>query len=217
MKFNNSNFLSENTDKVSFKKHLRTELKRRRALLSVQLEADLVLQVSRFLGALSGAKVVGIYSAFGSEPEIEAAAEKWADESGGSLALPFVLSVSERKMEYRISYNSHSGRLPSIADGVGIRSSSGHVVVPDLILIPCLGFSSAGRRLGYGGGFYDKYLSTHVAASVGVAYNDLEIEENIFEEHDVELDEIITELGVLGLKVSREAKKCAPEGALVED
>lgn len=200
MMWNHSSFLSENTDKVSYKKHLRTELKPLRARLRLEREADLILNVERFLGALDGVRILGIYSAVGSEPNIVAAAEKWAEECGGALALPFVLNTKERVMEYRLSYEAGRRRHPVVKDAAAMKASVGPVASPDLILVPCLGFSATGRRLGYGGGFFDAYLSVRSAAAVGIAYKALLVDDEIFEEHDRPLKEVITEFGPFGVK-----------------
>jgi 5-formyltetrahydrofolate cyclo-ligase len=40
----------------------------------------------------------------------------------------------------------------------------------DLILVPGLAFDQAGRRIGYGAGYYDLYLKDYRGAIVGVAY-----------------------------------------------
>ncbi len=68
----------------------------------------------------------------------------------------------------------------------------------DLFLIPGVAFSPNLYRIGYGGGFYDKYISKHVNDSklVGVAF-DFQIIENLpLEDHDQKLDIIITNKGV---------------------
>jgi len=62
----------------------------------------------------------------------------------------------------------------------------------DLIIVPMLGFSGL-HRLGFGGGFYDKFLATQPQAKkIGVCFRDFELNNLPVESHDVELDKIIT-------------------------
>ncbi|AOX47923.1 5-formyltetrahydrofolate cyclo-ligase [Pandoraea norimbergensis] len=69
------------------------------------------------------------------------------------------------------------------------------VLVPDLLLVPCVGFTRDGLRLGYGGGFYDRTL--HALSprpqTLGIAYDALEIASLVAEAHDLALDAIVTE------------------------
>jgi 5,10-methenyltetrahydrofolate synthetase len=71
----------------------------------------------------------------------------------------------------------------------------GEVLVPDLLLVPCVGFNRNGLRLGYGGGFYDRTLHsmTPVPQTLGIAYDALEIDGLTAEAHDLALDVIVTE------------------------
>lgn len=62
---------------------------------------------------------------------------------------------------------------------------------PNLILVPGVAFTIEGKRLGYGGGFYDRFLSKHSCATIGVGYEFQVLEELPVEEHDMKLDEII--------------------------
>ena len=64
---------------------------------------------------------------------------------------------------------------------------------PDLILVPGVAFSKDGFRLGYGGGFYDRFLSAHDAYSIGVGYGFQIIDELPVEHFDQKLSEIVTD------------------------
>lgn len=73
-----------------------------------------------------------------------------------------------------------------------------HVLVPDLLLAPCVGFDAARYRLGYGGGYFDRTLAawpTHAKrpVTIGVAYECTRVEALPHEAHDVPLDAIVTE------------------------
>ena len=72
--------------------------------------------------------------------------------------------------------------------------ASGEEVVPDLLLVPLLGFTREGARLGYGKGHYDRYLAAHPGrATVGLAYAAQEFDTLPVEPHDQPLAAILTE------------------------
>ena len=51
-----------------------------------------------------------------------------------------------------------------------------------------------GFRLGYGGGYYDRFLSTHkVMKTLGICYSVCLIDKLIKEKHDISIDYIMTE------------------------
>lgn len=67
-----------------------------------------------------------------------------------------------------------------------------------LCIVPGLAFDSSGMRIGYGGGYYDRFLEKHEnVISVGFCY-DLLIEKSVLtEKHDRKVDYIITEKGIM--------------------
>ncbi len=137
---------------------------------------------------------LGLYCAFGSE--FNAAAALAADRRFANLplALPFARRVP-KAMEFR----RWDGGAPTLADECGIGSCDGAVVVPDVLVVPCVGFSDAGHRLGYGGGYYDRWLGAHPdATTIGVAWSFARIDPATFaaQAHDVALTLIVTEQGV---------------------
>lgn len=62
----------------------------------------------------------------------------------------------------------------------------------DLIIVPGCGFTENGHRLGYGGGYYDRYLPNTRATTCGLLYECLKTDFTA-DETDVPLDYIITE------------------------
>lgn len=73
-------------------------------------------------------------------------------------------------------------------------------VVPDVILVPVVGFTGNGARLGYGGGFYDRTLarlslSGYRIPAFAVAWECQRIDALPQEKHDMPLDGWITEEG----------------------
>jgi 5-formyltetrahydrofolate cyclo-ligase len=91
----------------------------------------------------------------------------------------------------------HPG-IAMIEEPFGTRYPDGEVGLPAWLLVPLLAFDRAGRRLGYGGGYYDRTLATLPGAvAVGCAYACQEVREVPAGPLDVRLDAIVTERGVI--------------------
>jgi 5-formyltetrahydrofolate cyclo-ligase len=73
------------------------------------------------------------------------------------------------------------------------------VVEPDILLVPLLAFDAHGRRLGYGGGFYDRTLAglrvRKRVTAVGLAYDAQRIDEVPHLDYDQRLDWMLTPSG----------------------
>lgn len=63
-------------------------------------------------------------------------------------------------------------------------------------VVPCLSCSSTGRRLGYGGGYYDRYLLKTKAFKAVVCRAGSMREDIPVEAHDLRMDIVVSELGV---------------------
>ena len=73
--------------------------------------------------------------------------------------------------------------------------------VPDVMLVPMLAFDKKKYRLGYGRGFYDRYLNKYLKkfkniVTVGVAFSFQRHHKLPINQNDVKLDFIITEKGI---------------------
>ena len=75
---------------------------------------------------------------------------------------------------------------------------AGDALRPDILLVPLLAFDRAGRRLGYGGGYYDRTLAALPGAkAIGIAYAGQEMPEVPAGPQDFRLPLIATEDSVI--------------------
>ena len=72
-------------------------------------------------------------------------------------------------------------------------------VEPDILLVPLLAFDAQGRRLGYGGGFYDRTLrllrSRKEITAVGLAFDEQRVDAVPHLDYDERLDWVLTPSG----------------------
>ena len=172
---------------------LRTDLlQRRRDWLALpaahSAEAALGQSLRELLEQLEP-QCLGLYSPLAGEFNAAAALLR---EAGVQWALPFAYK-SPQRMDYRLWQDG----AETLNDECGIACTSGAVVVPDVVLVPCVGFSREGYRLGYGGGYFDRWLAEHPGVtSVGLAWS---VGETRFavEPHDQALTIVLTETEVI--------------------
>ncbi len=139
---------------------------------------------------------LGLYSSVRSE--FNAAHALAADAKGDKTpwALPFA-QRTPREMHYR-RWNREA---PTLLDECRIPACEGERTVPDVVLVPCVGFTRDGYRLGYGGGYFDRWLAAHPhVTAIGVAWANAEVEPAVFaaEPHDRPLTLVLTERGIVG-------------------
>ena len=72
-----------------------------------------------------------------------------------------------------------------------------HLTQSSLCIVPALAFSHDGYRIGYGGGYYDRFLEDFPGVSIGVAYRELTLESLPHEPHDKKVYILVNEGGVL--------------------
>ena len=139
---------------------------------------------------LKSAKVVGAYYAFGSEVKTDLILEK-ARALGKKIALP---SVEGESLSF---YELSSGKyLVKGRFGIMEPLPYGPVDKIDLLIIPGIAFDKKGYRLGYGKGYYDKFLAKKNVFSIGLAYSFQLLESLPNAEYDKRLNAIATEQGI---------------------
>lgn len=74
-------------------------------------------------------------------------------------------------------------------------------IIPDIMLVPMLAFDNNNNRLGYGGGFYDRYLNKYLKThnnivTIGIAFSFQKYHKLPVSNNDVKLNYILTEKGI---------------------
>lgn len=116
------------------------------------------------LPAYQKAKTVGLYFPIGSEVNLMSLTK----DAGKRFCYPKITDMKTAQMEFR----SDSG--VTTHGPFKTREPLGDLVSPDqidLILVPGVAFSRTGVRLGYGKGFFDRYLKTFPHEFIGVAFS----------------------------------------------
>ena len=115
-------------------------------------------------------------------------------EFGYDCALPVVVALGEA-----LVFRCWQPGDPLVKAKFGMREPGAQAAstVPDIVLTPLLAFDDTGRRLGYGGGFYDLTLrqlrATRPIIAVGVAYQAQRVDKVPSGDRDERLDWIVTE------------------------
>ncbi len=69
---------------------------------------------------------------------------------------------------------------------------------PDVVIVPGLAFTATGRRLGQGGGWYDRFLVDvrDDCVTVGVCFHEQLLDDLAVESHDMSVDHVVTDRGL---------------------
>ncbi|WP_318840978.1 5-formyltetrahydrofolate cyclo-ligase [Noviherbaspirillum aerium] len=133
-------------------------------------------------------RTLGVYWPIRGEPDLRNAYEKLAGR-GIALALPVVVG---KEAPLRFIAWTPGDAMQKDQYGIAIPAGDKELL-PDAVLVPCVGFNEQRFRLGYGGGFYDRTLAQAPRpVTVGIAYaaSLTEFEADAF---DIALDRVITE------------------------
>ncbi len=113
-------------------------------------------------------------------------------KKGSTISLPKI--KKKNQMEF---YRWHKNE-PLLINKYGIPEPVGNYrIYPDLLFVPLVAFDKKLNRLGYGGGFYDRYIQKismiKKIVKVGLAFSFQKLKRIPINKHDKKLDIIITE------------------------
>lgn len=154
----------------------------------------------------ASARTIGVtisrYPEVDTLPLIESA---W--ESGKQVAVPKCIPET-REMDFRLitSIDDLETVYMDLKEPRVGRTISVYKGQIDLQIVPGVVFSDEGFRIGFGGGYYDRYLSDYDGNRVSLAFDNQTSHEVPIEEHDIPVDIIITENKMVQCREIRDVK-----------
>ena len=110
----------------------------------------------------------------------------------------YLISLPKIKKNNKMNFYQWSLKDPLIINGYGIpEPTKKKIVYPDILLVPLVAFDKNFNRVGYGGGFYDRYIKRisriKKIFTIGLAYSFQKVKKIPINKYDIRLDYIITE------------------------
>ena len=174
----------------------RAEFIARREALDAGLRKAAIERVTRLLAdgvPIGAGMVVGFCWPYQGEPDPRFAVRHWRKQ-GAVAALPDVVARGS-PLRFRTWWPG----APMKAGVMGIPiPDATEVVIPDIAIVPVVGYDSRGYRLGYGGGYFDATLAALAPrpVAIGVGYEALRLETIFPVSHDIAMDFVVTEAAI---------------------
>ena len=110
----------------------------------------------------------------------------------------YLISLPKIGKNHKMNFYQWSFKDPLSINVYGIPEPiSKKKIYPKILLVPLVAFDSGLNRLGYGGGFYDRYISSEnqneKIIKIGLGFSFQKIDKLPVNRHDKKLDYIITE------------------------
>ncbi|MEX1307521.1 MAG: 5-formyltetrahydrofolate cyclo-ligase [Eubacteriales bacterium] len=179
-------------DKALLRKEL---LKKRRAMSEREIadKSQAIFERLRDLPEYKRAGAVLAYSAFDNEVQTDGIIEDLKARKAW-IYLPVITSETEF-MPCKMTQDMQKNRY-GIEEPMPIETAPKGSGKIDLVICPGVGFDFSGYRLGYGKGYYDRFLSGEKLFKIGLAFEAQMVKMLAAEETDIPMDCVITEKAV---------------------
>lgn len=169
-------------DKKSLRKKL---IQMRLSFDDYQKQSHLIIEKLKKDPIFINAKKIGIYLSYRNE------VDTWQliDEYQGIKEI-YVPVVNGKEIEFVLFDNNLKKNKYQIYEPINKQLINKDKL--DLLIVPLVGYDKDNYRLGYGGGYYDRYLVDYPGYTIGLAYSFQYLDNYQKENFDIPLDKIIT-------------------------
>ncbi len=107
------------------------------------------------------------------------------------------LTLPKISKDYQMNFFQWSTKDPLEINKYGIPEPVSNIIkLPNILLVPLVAFDKNRNRIGYGGGFYDRYIKKlkkkKKILTIGLAYSFQRVKKIPVNKHDIKLDFIVT-------------------------
>ncbi len=140
-------------------------------------------------------KVIGGYYPYNYEIDILEVLNKFEKQN-------YLITLPKIKKNSKMDFFHWSTDDPLVINEYGIpEPMSKKIRYPNILLVPLVAFDKSFNRIGYGSGFYDRYIKRiskkKRIITIGLAYSFQKVKKIITNKYDIKLDYIITEKKLL--------------------
>ncbi len=165
------------------------KLRKKKSLCTSQINFKSIIKILKNKGYSK--KIVGGYHSYNYEINISSILENFEK-------LNYLVTLPKISRKSQMNFFIWSTKDPLNINKYGIPEPiSSKVMYPDILLVPLVAYDKNFNRIGYGGGFYDRYIKKikkiKKVVTIGLAYSFQKVEKIPANKHDVKLDFIVTE------------------------
>lgn len=197
------NFTPFSMHQTQTKQSIRKEVKAKRLKLSPERIDEASMQIAKSVSALeafSEASILFLYAAFPFEVQTRGLHEL-ALRNNKKVAYPKICPATREMHFYEVSNINELIGTPYGNKVIDEPSPKIHKqVVPtakDFVVVPGVAFDTKKSRLGYGGGFYDRYLKKYSPYTIGIGFHMQLIAYVPIDDWDQPLNCVITEKEII--------------------
>tara|TARA_B100001057_G_scaffold453526_1_gene498404 strand:- start:393 stop:932 length:540 start_codon:yes stop_codon:yes gene_type:complete len=110
----------------------------------------------------------------------------------------FQISLPKINKNYQMDFFQWSKNDPLVINKYGIPEPvSDKILYPNILLVPLVAFDKHFNRIGYGGGFYDRYINKikkiKRITTIGIGYSFQKVKKIPIKKYDIQLDYVLTD------------------------
>ncbi len=165
------------------------KLRKENSLKNFEIDPQIIFKILK--KTKNAYNIVGGYYPYNYEVDAIKILEKFENQN-------YQISLPKIKKDSQMDFFSWSTKDPLVINKYGIPEPlSDKIVYPSVLLVPLVAFDKKLNRVGYGGGFYDRYIKkikkNKKVTTIGLAYSFQEVKKIPTNNFDVKLDYVVTE------------------------